>query len=318
MQKTRISLLGVNLLYLGILVGLIGVPMLIQAIGIQTETTVGQLLQTGILEIVLIGIPAFLVLWFGSSDRKAAFKARPLSFIDSVLVGSMAVTGYGFIIFVNLVWYAILSLIGEPMGQEVPAITTAGEFWLAVLTLGAVPALCEELLFRGVMLDAYESRLKWVPAILLIGVLFAAYHILLSTIPSIILLGVMITYTVYRTRSIWAGVLYHFTHNFLSVCLAYLQPKLVTYMEGQGMAVDMYEAGEGALLSVIIAWGIIGAFCLGLFAVFTWLLYYRTRDTLRPTASLERASAVEWLPVMLAGVMILYSWIIQIITMAVG
>ena len=250
MRRTRqISFGGVNWLYLVILAGLICIPLILQWAGIRADTTSAQLVQTIILEIAVIGVPAFLLLWFGSDDRKAAFKLKPLPVLDIFLVGGMAATGYGFIIFVNLVWYAILSLLGEPMGQEVPAITTGSEFLLSIAALGIVPALCEEMLFRGVILGAYERRLKWAPAVIMVGVLFAVYHILLLTIPSIIILGVMITFVVYRTRSIWAGVLYHFIHNFLSVCLAYAQPKLMEYIEGTGMPTELLQLEGSAMLS---------------------------------------------------------------------
>lgn len=319
MQRTRqISFRWVNWLYLIILLGLIFIPAVIQLAGIRADTTDAQLLQTMILEIVIIGLPAFLFLYFGSDDRKAAFKLKPLPFLDILLVGGMAATGYGFIIFVNLVWYAILSLIGEPAGQEVPVITTGSEFLLAVVALGIVPAFCEEMFFRGLMLNAYERRLKWAPAVVMVGVLFALYHILLMTIPSIIILGVMITFVVYRTRSIWAGVLYHFVHNFLSVCIAYIQPKLMEYMDGSGMPTEMPQLQGDLMMSGIIAWGVIGMFCLALFGVFTWLLHYRTRDIVRPAAAIEKTSAVEWLPVILAGALIIYLWVVQIIQMVTG
>lgn len=319
MQKTRqISFVWVNGLYLIILLGLVFIPVLIQWAGVRADTTSAQLVQTIILEVAIIGLPAFLFLWFGSDDRKAAFKAKPLPVLDMLLVGGMAATGYGFIIFVNLVWYAILTLIGEPMGQDVPAITTGSEFLLAIAALCIVPAFCEEMFFRGFMLNAYERRLRWAPAVIMVGVMFAVYHILLITIPSIIILGIMITFVVYRTRSIWAGVLYHFIHNFLSVCLAYAQPKLMDYMEGSGMSADMPQLEGNLMLSGIIAWAVIGAFCLALFGLFTWLLHYRTRDTVRPVAAIEKPSVVEWLPAILAGGLIIYLWVAQIIQMVNG
>lgn len=318
MQGTReIRLRSVNWLYLIIFMGLVFVPYILQLAGIRADTTVAQLIQTIILEIAIIGLPAFLFLWFGSDDKKAAYKVKPLPILDIFLVGGMAATGYGFIIFVNLIWYAVLSLLGEPMGQEVPAITTRNEFLLAIVALGVVPALCEEMFFRGLLLHVYERRLRWIPAVIAVGVLFALYHILLMTIPSIIILGVMITFVVYRTRSIWAGVLYHFVHNFLSVCLAYAQPKLMEFMEDSGMA-EMPQLEGSTLMSGIIAWGVIGVFCLALFGVFTWLLHYRTRDIVRPAAAPEKTSAFEWLPVILSGALILYLWVAQVIQMAAG
>lgn len=314
MQRTwRTSYLTrANWLYLSIFAGLALLPMLIKWAGINTESSMGRLLETIVLEIIVIGLPAGLFIAYGAEDKKAALKIKSLPVMDMILVGGMAFTGYGVIIFVNLVWYALLSQFGQPLTQDVPPITTGMEFWVAVAALGIVPAFCEELLFRGVLLSAYESRLKWAPAIIMVGIMFAAYHVLLLTIPAIILLGIMITFVVYRTRSIWAGVLYHFIHNFLSVCLTYMQGRLADFMDEGTLPGDLSQLGNETLVAGIVAWAVIGAFCLGLFAVFIWLLHYRTRDIVRPTAAPRKTAVIEWLPLILAGALVLCLWIAQV------
>ena len=143
MQRSRrqMSFIEVNWLYLIILVGLIFIPLIVQWAGIRADTTNAQLIHDHcILEIAIIGIPAFLFLWFGSDDRKAVFKLKPLPILDIFLVGGMAATGYGFIIFVNLVWYAILSLLGEPAWVRRSRPSPRGtNFFLAIVALGVVP-----------------------------------------------------------------------------------------------------------------------------------------------------------------------------------
>lgn len=316
MQRTFFA--RTNWLYFGVLILLVAASGIVPLLGIDASTTSVQLIETMVLEIVVIGLPALLFVILGAEDKRDVLKIKQLSFIDVVLVGGMAVSGYGVITFVNLLWYLLLSQIGQPMAQDIPTIATGGDFLLGIVAMAVVPAFCEEMMFRGVIFHAYESRFRWIPAVVMVGAMFAVYHLLLLTIPSILILGIMITYTVYRTRSIWAGVLYHFVHNTLSVCLTYVQNLLADKM-GEGMfAADLSQLSGDMLLAGIVSWAVIGAFCLGLFGVFTWLLYYRTRDIERPVRIQARPSFLEWLPVALAGLLIVYMWVAQVVTMVVA
>jgi hypothetical protein len=78
-----------------------------------------------------------------------------------------------------------------------------------------VAPLFEEMLFRGVFLSAYENRTGW-HAIWLVAILFAAYHFSLDNLVLPLIIGLIAGWLVYRTCSIWAGVLVHVGANLLA------------------------------------------------------------------------------------------------------
>lgn len=90
---------------------------------------------------------------------------------------------------------------------------------LAVLTFGLVPGLCEELLFRGVVLSSLKKRLPAHAAVWITAVLFAAAHLDAPGMLPRTLLGAALGYLVLRTGSVWTAVLLHAAYNGLSVAV---------------------------------------------------------------------------------------------------
>jgi sodium transport system permease protein len=82
--------------------------------------------------------------------------------------------------------------------------------------------VCEEMVFRGVLLGGTRSLATW-RILLLNGVVFGAFHLSIDTVVRFLptaWLGIVITWAVLRTGSIWVGVLMHFLNNGAIVLLA--------------------------------------------------------------------------------------------------
>jgi membrane protease YdiL (CAAX protease family) len=109
----------------------------------------------------------------------------------------------------------------QGLEQLVTADTPQRLAWLLFL-LALTPAVCEEMVFRGVLLGGTRSLETW-RILLLNGVVFGAFHLSLGTVVRFLAtawLGIVITWTVLRTGSIWTGVLMHFLNNGAIVLLA--------------------------------------------------------------------------------------------------
>ncbi len=89
-----------------------------------------------------------------------------------------------------------------------------------VAMLAVVPAICEELLFRGYAQRQFERGLSPAWGIALSGILFGLYHLRLSQVLPLSALGLFMAYLVWRTGSIWPAVIVHFANNAFSVILA--------------------------------------------------------------------------------------------------
>lgn len=93
--------------------------------------------------------------------------------------------------------------------------------WQLILLLALLPAICEELAFRGFILNGLRrTGHKW-GAILVTSALFGVVHMLLQQSLSAFLIGIVIGYVAVKTNSIWPAMLFHFTHNGLAVLSGY-------------------------------------------------------------------------------------------------
>ena len=82
----------------------------------------------------------------------------------------------------------------------------------AILAYALLPALCEELIFRGVLLSEYE-KFGTGAAIGASAIFFALLHFSLPLFPSYLFLGVLLACSLYTTRSLVAPILLHFGYN---------------------------------------------------------------------------------------------------------
>ena len=110
----------------------------------------------------------------------------------------------------------------EGMSEFLVAESPGRVLWLLGL-VALTPAICEEVLFRGVLLAGTRSNLTPLRVVLLNGVVFGLFHVPSATVfrllPSAIL-GILLAWVVLRTRSIWPGMLMHFINNGSIVILA--------------------------------------------------------------------------------------------------
>jgi len=99
--------------------------------------------------------------------------------------------------------------------RETLALDETPVVWVYVV--GAlVPALCEEVFFRGICLGVLLERLPAWAAVGLSALLFAAVH-LPETMPPIFLLGVLLGLCRLLTGSLWPCVAAHLLNNLLAV-----------------------------------------------------------------------------------------------------
>jgi sodium transport system permease protein len=98
-----------------------------------------------------------------------------------------------------------------------------------VLLLAVLPALCEELAFRGFILSGLRHLgHKWW-AIVLSAVFFGVAHGLLQQSIMASLLGVVLGFVAVQTGSLVPCVLFHMTHNGLMLWLLQLDLSPTTF-----------------------------------------------------------------------------------------
>jgi membrane protease YdiL (CAAX protease family) len=98
----------------------------------------------------------------------------------------------------------------------------------AILAIGLVPALAEELLFRGVLQRSLVARLGAVPGIGLAAVAFGAIHVEPIHATFAVPLGVYLGLAGYLAGNVWVPVACHAVNNLAAVAAAVVQGATVT------------------------------------------------------------------------------------------
>lgn len=177
-------------------------------------------------EWLLVALPVLVfVRWAGLAPRAVLSWRRPA--VASV-VGAALAGGSG--------WY-LVAVVVEQLQQRILPIPPelieqlrrtvfAAERPLALdlLALALSPAICEELLFRGVLLRASNvERRPWL-AVLLNGLLFGAFHLSVYRFLPTLLLGLILAALVVRSGSIIVAMVFHLANNAATVLVARLVP----------------------------------------------------------------------------------------------
>ena len=127
-----------------------------------------------------------------------------------------------------------------------------GEFVLGLVVLAVLPAIGEELLFRGIMQPMFYSATgSWHRAIWITAFVFSFIHFQFYGFLPRMLLGALFGYLYYWSGNLAIPILGHFMNNGLTVVLIYLN--------NQGKLGFDPEALPPAPLPMLIASGVAGA-----------------------------------------------------------
>ncbi len=138
---------------------------------------------------------------------------------------------------------------GAPIAKMValPSLATT------VAAYAVVPALCEELLFRGVLLRALSRRFDAAVAVLVSALAFSLYHLNLAQLAPSFVLGLALGAVSLRARSIIPAMLIHAINNAVAIGLVRgeLDPVIDALSEypvaGLGLAVSLVGLGFVAM-----------------------------------------------------------------------
>jgi membrane protease YdiL (CAAX protease family) len=93
-----------------------------------------------------------------------------------------------------------------------------------ILAYAALPALCEEFIYRGILCHEYEKG-GVLKAIIINSVFFAFLHFNINNLFVYLFCGAILSLVLYATRSFWGAVIAHFIYNIFGV---FGQPYMAT------------------------------------------------------------------------------------------
>ncbi len=163
--------------------------------------------------------------WYVKTDFKKLFSLKAPG-LKGVLASLCFLAG-GFCL--NLVLSSVLSMFLKDSSESLQAqfdFLLQAPFWAIVVVMAVLPAIGEELMFRGFVFGTMKGKTSPVMAVLMTGFIFGCYHFSLVKLIPTAFLGCLLAVLVYRTGSIFPAMLMHFANNFISLFVSKYQEQL--------------------------------------------------------------------------------------------
>ncbi len=174
----------------------------------------------------------FLVTYFSfnklyrikQSSCKVSFKkANVWTVLICVAVGILCVIGFVWLIegcFGGL--FQVLGIKKDPSEVLGLPLDTVGWYFVNLLILGVVPAICEELIFRGMIFQGLKEKFSPVLSMLISSLLFALMHQNIEQFIYPLILGMLLSFVFHRTNNLLYPMIIHLFNNFTTITMSYL------------------------------------------------------------------------------------------------
>lgn len=202
---------------------------------------------TFLTEVFIVLLPALLIAKTG--NFKGVLKLKKTAVTNILFSVIVVILAYPVILLLNGIFLSLISNFVEyknfPMEimlQKVPILN-----YLVFMCI--VPAICEEVFFRGTLTNAYSvygSKF----AIAMSAIVFALFHFDIQNFVAPLLLGLLFSALIEITGSIYPAIIAHFVNNVIAVFTArYVNDGLFKFLSGTKIS---REIGSLQLFIIII------------------------------------------------------------------
>lgn len=151
-----------------------------------------------------------------------------IGIIVTAMLVSSAIGYLGYSIRYPQSWVTYFTKLEREYGNQMIAVLgsrTNLNYVIALITLGFIPALCEEALFRGGLQNflTRSSNRPWF-AIIIVAIIFSIAHISGFSFLPRLFLGVVLGAIYYYTGRLWLSILAHFLNNALYLTIIFFTP----------------------------------------------------------------------------------------------
>ncbi|MFN9437003.1 MAG: ABC transporter permease subunit/CPBP intramembrane protease [Planctomycetota bacterium] len=127
--------------------------------------------------------------------------------------------------------------------QQIDAVLGSVPLWQVLLLLAIIPALCEEVVFRGFVFAGLLENKGVLRAVIGSAVLFGLSHGVLQQTVCATATGLLLGWLAYRTAGIACTCLFHMIHNSISMTLATASSRSLEVPSWMHWAVATDEGG---------------------------------------------------------------------------
>ena len=190
------------------------------SLGLPSGGAVSEIASFAI-ELCFVGTVLVVALSTKTNVFKATtIKTKPTSnqVLFTILIAIIAYFGFSGL---TNVFIDFLELVGYKSTSSSIDVGSWWKYLIYIFTMAAVPAFCEEILFRGVI---YQGLRKWskTGAIFVSAALFMLMHGSPDQTVHQFVLGIVLAVVFNATGTIWCPMLLHFLNNFIALTLSFV------------------------------------------------------------------------------------------------
>ena len=207
---------------------------------------------TVVVQLLILLFP-LLYLWYLKADFKKVLSLQMPKVLHILAALFVWIGGFSLMcmlaVFLTKIFPESTQSMADTMAEYVRQ-----PFWVLVLVMAVMPAVGEELMFRGFIFGTLKRRWRVLPAMLVTSAIFGIYHMSLSKFFTTALLGFMLVYVVEKPGSIFCSMLMHFCNNLVAVVV-------MKYSEQASRAVPILTKSGYVLSDYLL---LVGVACIGL------------------------------------------------------
>jgi sodium transport system permease protein len=192
------------------------------SLGLSEVTWVNLAVNTLSLQIGLMLGPVLIMAVMLTKSLPKAFRIHRVSFPELAAVGLLAIA-------IHPTYVTIANAINNEykLGEEtiamlkqVDLVISSAPFWAVLVCLALLPAITEELVFRGFLFSGLQRSNGNLRAILATSLLFGLSHGVLQQSIAAALMGLLLGWIAARSGSVLTAILFHLLHNSMSLSLS--------------------------------------------------------------------------------------------------
>jgi sodium transport system permease protein len=176
-------------------------------------------------------VPLVVATWWQRIDAEKTFRLRwPLDGRPLAAGATLAASAVIGVALFAAGAAALIAVRGDAMSPEARLLSerlvdliAGSPWWLSALMIAVIPAVCEELLFRGWLLAALAgaapTRGRALAAVVIQAACFAAFHLLPERMPQTFAVGLVAGGLTLATGSLLPAIVCHLAHNAVPLVL---------------------------------------------------------------------------------------------------
>ncbi len=213
--------------------------LILPSVELPLDTDVGIYLVSITSQIIIFAIPTLIYCRVRKNGIGKRLRIKPFAPRELLLV----ITAAAVMILSNMLINFLRVKFGGSIEQFylyrnfiVIPTDELGKAAAATFAFAVLPAVCEEFLFRSVLLSEHETKGP-LTATVLSTLLFAIVHFSPEKLPEYIISGLILTLLTYATDSVLSAVLAHFLYNFFCLFgLGYIN-RIITHLQSPDLLI---------------------------------------------------------------------------------